>query len=42
MDNKKSEHESITKGKEMGQKAYDEAKILGLPLNRYIYFYVSV
>ena len=29
MDNEKSEHESITKGKEMGQKAYDEAKVAG-------------
>ena len=27
MDNEKSEHESIAKGKEMGQKAYDEAKV---------------
>lgn len=27
MDNEKSEHEAIKKGKEMGQKAYDEAKV---------------
>tara|TARA_B100000686_G_scaffold353638_1_gene460089 strand:- start:156 stop:818 length:663 start_codon:yes stop_codon:yes gene_type:complete len=27
MDNEKSEHESIVKGKEIGKKAYDEAKV---------------